>query len=104
MCNLKENILYRYDHNVEQEVKPDNLRPDQIINIYGTTSIYDEDRHGWQEQPEFWLFNVSLTKSYVWTGYDADGEIAHILPQDAKRLMVVSDQNTNNIEVFKPCS
>lgn len=103
MCNLKENTLYSYDNNVEQEVKPQNLRYDQIINIYGTTSIYDEDRHGWQEQPEMWLFNASLTKSYAWRGYNADGELSYILPQDAERLIVVSDQRTNNVEVFQPC-
>ncbi|MDI2113038.1 hypothetical protein [Commensalibacter nepenthis] len=104
MCNLKENTLYRYDCNVEKEVRGKNLRHDQIVNIYGTTSIYDEDRHGWQEQPEMWLFNASLNKSYAWCGYNADGEISYILPQDAERLMIVSDKNTNNIEVFNSCS
>lgn len=105
MLNLKENTLYRYDQNIEKAIQDQKPRYDQIVNIYGTTSIYDEDRRCWIEQPVMWLFNATIARfSDVWCGYNADGELSHILPQDAERLMIVSDQSTNNIEVFKPCS
>lgn len=100
--SIKENTLYRYDRNVESVFTAQEPRHDQIINIFGTTSVYDEERHGWQEQSDMWLLNASLTYSNTWCGYNPDGEISHILRSDAKRIIIISDQYTNEIEEYQP--